>query len=468
MSARGGSAARWWLPGMVTVVGFCWFGALSIGRWNDGHVANFDLGIFAQGAQSWAHGHLPVSHIRGMRLLGDHFSPILVVWGGLWWLWPDPRVLLLAQTALLTATLTLIVVVAQRRLGARVALALAVIGLLSRGVLTADLYDVHEVAFAAPAAAILCVALLRRDFRWCVIASVALVLTKEDLGLTVLAAGCCWWLLNRRQGWRKPLILMAIGILGLVVAMVVTAHFSGGGQSGYLGYFGSGGPRGMTTPADHSITPLRLLPVALFLATTMIVGCRSVLALLAVPTLLWRAVSSNEHYWSLDFHYDLVLWPIALLAFVDAVQRHGLPRPRSVVGVLAGVGVITNVALGVWEVRLKAATPTQTLTTAPVVRTIQRLAAEHVPAGARIGTQNDVGAYLVSRYDVYSLRPGTPPTVGYAMFTSDDTWAFPLPVCARDALIAKGRSTPGWQVWQEGTVTLVKFASVQVAPVTCG
>jgi hypothetical protein len=74
---------------------------------------------------------------------------------------------------------------------------------------------------------------------------------------------------------------------------------------------------------------------------------RSKLTVLAIPTLLWRAVSSNIHYWALDFHYDVILWPIGLLAFVDVItgrpggsssggaERRSVSRPDGLDGGLS-------------------------------------------------------------------------------------------------------------------------------------
>ena len=74
---------------------YSWIGLARYGR---GEYGNYDLGIFLQAASSWVTTGRPYSEIKGINLLGDHFSPITAVFGGAYALWPDPRSLILTQS----------------------------------------------------------------------------------------------------------------------------------------------------------------------------------------------------------------------------------------------------------------------------------------------------------------------------------------------------------------------------------
>lgn len=441
------------------VVASVFFAVLALGRWNAGNSADYDLGIFAQGADAWSKGHWPVSHIRGLSLLGDHFSPLLATWGVVWRIWPTPPSLLITQSVLLGAALGVMVGYARRRAGWKVAVLVAVVGIFSRAVLTTAMFDVHEVAYAAIGVAVLCIALLQHRFGWAVAASVWLLLVKEDMGLTVFAAGVCWWWTYRDQGWRRPLVLAGLGVAGVVVAMLVLGAFEPGSGTGYLAYFGIGKSNKLPVPEDHSLSPQRLLPVVIYVVLALVIGVRSKLTVLAIPTLLWRAVSSNIHYWALDFHYDLILWPIGLLAFVDVVSRR---RLRTWEKAAVGVAVVAGFALAVSEMADRSVAPSSLFRTAPVVKDIRSLAADHLPKDARVATQADVGAYLVPAYDAYSLRPDQHPSVDYVMFTSKPKWLYQVPKCAKDKLIHDAD-----EVWRRGTVTLVKLPHRQRVTPSC-
>jgi hypothetical protein len=57
---------------------------------------NLALGIFDQGVWLLSPLKDPFVTIRGLPLFGDHASYILVLVAPLYWLWPDPRLLLQA------------------------------------------------------------------------------------------------------------------------------------------------------------------------------------------------------------------------------------------------------------------------------------------------------------------------------------------------------------------------------------
>ncbi len=78
------------------------FGALSVLRHLAFNTGRFDLGNMVQAVWSTAHGDiLEVTNLRGEQIsrLGVHFDPILAAFAPLWWLWPDPSLLLVSQAA---------------------------------------------------------------------------------------------------------------------------------------------------------------------------------------------------------------------------------------------------------------------------------------------------------------------------------------------------------------------------------
>ncbi|WP_344328620.1 DUF2079 domain-containing protein, partial [Kitasatospora putterlickiae] len=90
--------------------------ACGLQQWSAVLLGGFDLGIFHQGVAGYADLGLPVSPVKsyhhefppGFSLLGDHFSPILAVLAPLYWIWEDPRALILGQALLLAAGVPLI------------------------------------------------------------------------------------------------------------------------------------------------------------------------------------------------------------------------------------------------------------------------------------------------------------------------------------------------------------------------
>lgn len=303
---------------------------------------SFDLGIFDQTMRSWASGHWPVAELKGPNypVLGDHFHPILLLLTPFYWLWPRPETLLVAQAALIAASVLPLVYWARRGLGD---LAAAIIGVcygISWGIASAVGFDFHEVAFAAPLLTCSLAALGTGRRRAAAYWALPLLLVKEDLGLTVAAIG----LIIAYRGDRKLGITTAvIGLCGTLLALFVilpTFNPSGAYERWYMldSPEGSGtglmdllykGTVGLITPEVKATTLILLMVPTLFLAL------RSPLLWISLPTVLWRMIASYTPYWGTGYHYSLVLMPIVFAAFIEALTRRGTDT-RSVRRYLAG------------------------------------------------------------------------------------------------------------------------------------
>ena len=468
--------------------------ALGFARWNSGLVTNYDLGIFAQSAQDYARGEWPFSEIRGLPLLGDHFSPLLALNGLAWRLWPDPRVLVVVQ-ALLVAAAALVIARGTRPLvGAGPALALAALFLLGRGVMAAALFDFHETAYAAPLVALICLGLTRRRWALVVGASTLLLLVKEDLGLTVMGAAAAWLVgaaqEERRTGasrwhrfgaprrvWVRAAGLALLGAVGMGVAMFVVARVNPAGGSDYLGVFGLGERRHVTGAQTGGLLDVRRLwPFLTYTLAALVVGWRSPLTLVALPTLLWRAVSSNPLYWAPEFHYDLVPAVVAAFAAAQVLARRtqagspvverGRPAPsRAVTRVAVALAAVGSLALSAQQVHHRLP---QGLVWAPNadVRAISRLGT-HVPPDAPVAALNDVGAYLVATHSqVHTLQLDHAEPARYAIFSDGDAWADRYPRVLRLRLIALAQKAPGGGVRHDAGFTLVDLGASRAMPGT--
>ncbi|KYH45659.1 DUF2079 domain-containing protein [Branchiibius sp. NY16-3462-2] len=452
---------------LLWLVGSLWLAMWSIARYNAGLATSYDLGIFSQSAKSWSQGHWPRSDIRGLDLLGDHFSPVLAL-NGLWWrIWSDPRVLLLVQAILIALAMVIVWWVARTLVGEPIALALFAVGLIARGTIAADLFDFHEVAYAAPTVALLAAAAVRGRFRLAVGAAIVLVLVKEDLGLTVIAAAATWWLLHR-DGWRRPAVLAGVGVAGLVAATVVLRVVGGG--SGYGVFFGGSGSTPMGQQVDTGWSWWRLAPLALFAVTALFVGLRSPVAVLAIPTLAWRMIGNNPSYWRLDTHYDLILVPIALIAAAHAMSRlpsahfwnafhpqrdiSGESRSKSpVVASAAVLGGVISVGLGGSQLVEVAAAPWHAVAPTQRFRDLQEISAR-IPKDAPIAASNTTGAYLVATHDqVWSIESA--PAVRYVVFGRDGGPLDEVSGCQGDALLDDAKGLGG--ATAQGDIIAIRY-----------
>src|SRR5207244_2560814 len=130
------------------------FSALSVLRHRAFNTGRFDLGNMVQAVWSTAHGHpLRVTSLDGQQIsrLASHFDPILAAFAPLWWIWPSPDVLLVAQAVAIALGGLPVFWLARKHLGSeRAGLGFALAYLLYPATQWLALNEFHPVALACP------------------------------------------------------------------------------------------------------------------------------------------------------------------------------------------------------------------------------------------------------------------------------------------------------------------------------
>src|SRR5919204_2595382 len=130
------------------------FGARSVLRNHAFETGRFDLGNMVQAVWSTAHGHpLRVTSLDGQQTsrLASHFDPILAAFAPLWWMWPSPDVLLVAQaTAIALGALPVFWLARKHLASERAGLGFAIAYLLYPATQWLALNEFHPVALACP------------------------------------------------------------------------------------------------------------------------------------------------------------------------------------------------------------------------------------------------------------------------------------------------------------------------------
>ena len=371
--ANGRRAWGWGPQWVVAVVCFGAYLALSWGRWRRMGAPSWDLGIFTQAVKGYANLTGPIVDLLGpgRTQLGEHFSPLLVVLAPFYKVFPSPVTLLVAQCLLLALSIVPVMMTARRLLGDIPAVLLGAAYGLSWGFQSGVDAQFHEYALAVPLLAFGLWALLLRRWGLTAVFTLLLLGVKEDLGFNVLVIGALVFgqaLLRRRRarraggpdGGRGDLaaepddgvtddtarqlrfgrLTALAGLLGTVLILfVLIPAFSPDGSWGFWNKLDDGtpGPTGLsetltdlTDKVLTALTPNQKVNTLALLAALTIGSCVfSPLALIAVPTLLWRFLSNNHYYWGSDWHYSMILMPILFMAAIDALRklRRSVSRP---------------------------------------------------------------------------------------------------------------------------------------------
>ncbi|MFK8908452.1 DUF2079 domain-containing protein [Streptomyces sp. YS-3] len=331
VSDEQGPKGRWRIPGardpyVLAAALFAAYATVSVLRFRRMETLSWDLGIFEQAIRGYAHLRAPVADLKGpgTNILGDHFSPVTALLAPVYRLFPTPVTLLVAQSALFALSAVPVTRAAARLLGRGAGLALGVSYGLSWGLQRAADFDFHEICFAVPLIAFSLEAVLARRWRAALCWALPLVLVKEDLGLTLAALAAVVALRARRTSPRAAAYaagVAAFGIAAVVVTLtVVIPAFNSTGAYDYWNKTGGAGP--------FAASGTKLRTLLWLLLPTGLLALRSPLVFAAAPTVGWRFLSSDDHYWSTDWHYSAVLMPVLALALADAVDSgRRSPRP---------------------------------------------------------------------------------------------------------------------------------------------
>lgn len=289
----------------------------------------------------------PITEVQGhgVNYFGDHFSPVLAVYAPFYRLVPEPETMFLVQGGVLGFAVVVIMMVATRHLGRLTGSVVTVLFALSFGLLNCTVMSARETPFAVLLLAVAGACYLERSTRGVVLASLGLLLVKEDLGLTVAAIG--FVLATEARSRRAGVALMVTGVsfFVLVMAVIVPAFRGEGGESAYVT-----SPSAMLDAALDGWS-LKLLTLILTFGAAGLLCLRSRWVLIALPTLAWRFTGWRDVYWTPLSHYSAPLMPIVFIATV-AVLRTSPARERRGVLVIASALTVTTLA---WAVTM--ATP---------------------------------------------------------------------------------------------------------------
>ena len=372
-------------------------------HWHFGSGA-FDLGIFDQAVWHLSRLEAPASSIRGLsNLFGDHFHPIIALFVPLYWILPGPESLIVAQAALLAASIVPVFLFVRDRVAPLPAYLIAVAYGLFWGIQRTMAFDVHETAFAPLVVATAILALDRRRWTLFWIAAASMVLVKEDL--IPLLGGLGLYLLIKGERRRGAVLVAASVVLFAAVVGVIIPAFSDSGEYIYTSAFMPVVGEPWRIPAALVMPPEKLGTMFLWLAPFLFLPLASPLIVVALPLVLERFLSSSPNHWGPVFHYSAPLAPILAMCAGDGLARLGRVRPQLVTAAAAAMVVLSAVLPGrqpLWRVFA----PAHYRLTENVVTGRQVLAL--VPPEAAIVAQAPIVPHLSQRTTIHMLDADAP------------------------------------------------------------
>lgn len=362
----------------------------------------WDLGIFTQAVKAYSHFEAPIVPLEGtdVNLMGDHFQPWIALIGPIYRVFPSPITLLVVQALLFAVAAIPIVRLATKNLGVTIGILIAVAYGLAWGVTHALAFDFHEIALAVPLLAFSLVAVVEGRWRAALLYALPLVFCKEDLGLTVAVLAVVVALRFGRPTYTWAAATAVWGLVwSLLAAKVIIPAFATGDYS-YESKFAESPAEGVRQLVHGFANgDARVSTAFMLVVITVFLAVRSPIALVALPTIAWRFWSTNQLYWSDDYHYDAALMPIMFVAMIDTMTRMQLQNAtRKLLTALAAGAAVIAIGLA-WGGPLHRLVESDFYSPAKAAQAVQILE-KQIPDGESVAATNNVAPQLVADHDV--------------------------------------------------------------------
>lgn len=208
---------------MYFLIPFCFYLILlfipTLIRWNQECFSNYDLGIYSQALHHISWGQLnPWLSVREIRVFNDHVDPILVFLApwvqGLHVFGIDPSLSTLWMESLfiLFSALLIVWMVRRKHIHPQVGGLFCVFVFLGRGVVHAIGFPAHPTTWSFLPLLGLGIAVYLRSFRWLIVASVSLLLFREEYVFSLLVLGLA--LLAGRQSRKAGRAVISVAMAG--------------------------------------------------------------------------------------------------------------------------------------------------------------------------------------------------------------------------------------------------------------
>ncbi len=392
----------------IALLYFLGMASLCIHLHNSFRTHAMDLGYFDQVIWNTSQGRLFANTLKyPYHFLGDHFSPILALLAPLYRVWPDVRMLLLAQSlALALAGLPLYWLARQVVKG--LAPLVLVAFYLNPELHLVNLSDFHEIALVTPFIALALYALLQARYRLLMLSLFLALCCKEDMAIVVMSFGLYLIIVGGKGRWWgvASLVLGMVWLAGAV--LVVIPHFRQGGGYGSIAtrysYLGSTPQEALTTvlrqPAilvshllrgEKLLAFLRvLLPVAFLPFLGWPVFC------LSLPLFVYLQLSDRPSLYTLREWHVAPMIPILWAAAIVGLQRlKDWKVRRLATGALLAASLVT---CGLFS---PAGRALETEGMSPERRAYIQNILHRIPPQAIVSAQTDILPHLSQRQEIY-------------------------------------------------------------------
>ena len=320
---------------ILTAFYFLVFSSLSILKHLSFHSSYLDLGLESQIVWNTSQGRFlessfgPAGQI--VSALSFHVSPISALLVPFYWIWSDPIVLLLIQTAALALGGLPVFWLSRKVTGSRlVSISLLIAYFFYPPLQYSNLSDFHPQTLATPILLFAFYFLYNRSYKGFWLMMVLALMTKENISLVTMALSIYIILVVKAR--RLGIILFILSLAWFITSLYFIMPFFSGGSLGAFGRYEYLGKtpvqavwRILTNPGQTLGILLVTDKLKYIFHLLVSVGFLSLAApaylFLALSEFFLNLFSSYNPQWQVRFHYTAAITPFIFVSAVFGAQR---------------------------------------------------------------------------------------------------------------------------------------------------
>jgi len=330
-------------------------GGLCLWRFAQGIAPMFDLGIHDQAVWLVYQGLNPFLTTRGLQVQADHFSPMAYFLAPIYFLWDDPRALLVLQTLWLASGAYPVYLIARKHLNSLwMAQAMAVLYLCQPCLMFTNFFSFHFSALLSTPLLWACYALEFPTSYLYYPSLLTALCCSETAPMSLLGLVPLAW---QRSGWRRALATALLGVGALWLSLQVVRWHNLGQKTQYTvlySHYGGSGSGVVSRVLLHPLESWRQLNTAQNrdyllqmlgpLAFAPLAGPLELLP--AAPVLAGNLLSWRESQHTIKYHYMAGILPFLMWGAITGwarLERRYPERPlRWVLAISCVVGILVG------------------------------------------------------------------------------------------------------------------------------
>jgi uncharacterized membrane protein len=437
-----------WLIYVLIGLGSILYMVSSILKYNHFQLPSMDFGLSVQAIWEYSHFMIPAaSSIRHLHnILADHFHPIWILVSALFWIWRDPRTLLIFDSIIVSFGSLAIYWMAKKILNNNLTALILSFGYLFfigiqlaldfpfRGDTLATTFLVFAIWF-----------LYNKKWLKYFIMVVLILMSKESFGLYILFLGI--FAIVWRKEWKVGIITALAGAIWFMgIVGYVIPHLRGGPYHIFTySQLGSSFGQVLKTIILNPFYTIHVFtnPVVkintiltLFGAGGFLIFLCPVFLILAIPMLFERFLSTDTSFWVLLFHYSVTLTPVIFMGAIfgahNLIKKYTNEKILPIVTFLIFFSTIFISCA--WRTPLLHLAKKSFYKPEPQVATISQ-AIKLISSDAMVTTQDTIVPNLAmrkqiyqypdyltdSQFDLFDTRSGTYPIIDKKFYTKSIT-----------------------------------------------